>query len=156
MLLELRRDDFTDARTIGTLTIVPSGVWGHTMVTQGFTCFTLEDTVRAPGVKVPGRTAIPFGRYPLRLTFSERFQRVLPLLEGVIGFDGIRIHPGNTAADTTGCILVGLRREADDILDSQAALKALLPHLEAVAGIEEAWIDILDGRGSPAEPTKSA
>ncbi len=139
MDLELRRFDFTDARTIGALTIV-----GRTV-----TWYTLEDPVRAPGIKLPGRTAIPFGRYRVRLTFSERFQRVLPLLEGVLGFTGIRIHAGNTAVDTAGCILVGQRREADAILESRAALEALLPHLEAVAGAEEVWIDVVDGREAP-------
>lgn len=139
MLLELRRFDLTDAHTIGALTIVGGA----------FTCYTLEDPVRAQGVKIPGGTAIPFGRYRVRLTFSERFQRVLPLLEGVLGFTGIRIHAGNTAADTAGCILVGQRREADAILESRAALEALLPHLEAVAGAEELWIDIVDGREAP-------
>ncbi len=139
MDLELRRFDCTETRTIGALTIIGGA----------FTCYTLEDPVRAPGVKLPGRTAIPFGRYRVRLIFSERFQRVLPLLEGVLGFTGIRIHAGNTAADTAGCILVGQRREADAILESRAALEALLPHLEAVAGTEEVWIDIVDGREAP-------
>lgn len=142
MDLELRRFDFTEARTIGALAIVGGA----------FTCYTLEDPVRPPGVKIPGRTAIPFGRYRVRLTRSERFQRVLPLLEDVPGFTGIRIHAGNTAADTAGCILVGQRRDADAVLDSRAALEALLPHLEAVAGAEEVWIDVVDGR----EAQKSA
>lgn len=148
MRLELTRFDFTDARTIGHLTIAAAPT--ATPPRESFTCFTLEDPVRPAGA--PGPSAIPVGTYRVRLTFSQRFQRVLPLLEGVIGRTGIRIHAGNTEADTTGCILVGLRREADAILDSRAALEALLPHLEAVAGAEETHIDVLDGRADPQKP----
>lgn len=147
MRLELTRFDFTEARTIGHLAILDAPEALDSQPT--FTCFTLEDPVRAPGVKIAGATAIPVGRYRVRLTRSARFQRVLPLLDDVPGFTGIRLHAGNTAADTAGCILVGLRREADAILDSRAALDALLPHLEAVAAPEEIWIDVVDGRAAP-------
>lgn len=78
-------------------------------------CDTLEPTYRGfgekPGVlKVLGKTAIPAGRYAVRVTPSPKFKgKWLPVLCRVEGFSGIRIHAGNGPADTAGCILVGKR-----------------------------------------------
>ena len=68
------------------------------------------------------------------LTASPRFKRVLPLLIDVPGFDGIRIHPGNTDKDTEGCLLVGERITIQQgipfLLNSRAAFDRLMPKLE--------------------------
>ena len=69
-------------------------------------CKTLEDAVRA--IKVYGETAIPTGTYQVLINYSPKFNRRLPLLQNVEGFAGIRLHPGNTVADTAGCPLVGM------------------------------------------------
>jgi hypothetical protein len=130
MELLLLREDLTPARTIGRL-----------FVQQ---CWTLEDQIRT-GPKVPGETAIPAGRYRVVLTPSTRFHELLPALLQVPGFEGIRIHAGNTAADTAGCILVGEARQADRILNSRAALvdvKRLIG--AAVADGEDVWLTIQD------------
>ena len=118
MELRLERKWFTPASTIGELTI--DGI---------FECFTLEDVARDGDifvVKVPGATAIPEGRYAVRISFSQKFNTQLPEILNVPNFVGVRIHPGNTAADTEGCVLVGRSRGADRILESRVAFLPLL------------------------------
>ena len=77
-------------------------------------CDTLEPTWRDyknGAYKVKGRSAIPEGRYAVVISYSPKFKQWLPILLGGPEFNrkwqGIRIHAGNTAADTEGCILVG-------------------------------------------------
>ena len=114
MKLKLTRKTFTDNDTIGELYV--DGV---------FECYTLEDMVRAVGVKVDGQTAIPSGVYDVSITYSPKFGRYLPLLNNVPNFSGIRIHPGNTSKDTIGCILVGTTAVKDAILESRKAFTTL-------------------------------
>ena len=98
-------------------------------------CDTLEDRVRdlSKEAKVKGRTAIPTGRYRLVLTYSPRFKRILPLLVDVPFFSGVRIHRGNTAKDTEGCILVGFNREVGKVLESAVTEQKLMAVLQNAA-----------------------
>lgn len=119
---------------------------GRLFVGDHFECFTLEDEIREQdGVKVAdwkivNHTAIPSGTYRVIITKSNRFQRLLPELMNVPGFAGIRIHPGNVAADTSGCLLVGRIREEDSIRESKLAFEALFAQLEQAT--EAVWITI--------------
>lgn len=134
--------------TIGALTI--------TGIARKF--FVCEDTVREPeggcpkGVdasewvatwKQKGVTAIPTGRYKLAWTDSARFgKKTLQLLD-VPGYGGIRIHSGNTAADTEGCLLPGLSQAGGKVWSSRDALDMLEGFLLSGGGLrEETWITI--------------
>ena len=125
---------------------------GSLAIDGQFECWTLEDELRPEGVKIAGQTCIPAGRYRVRLTFSNRFQRVLPLLEDVPNFAGIRIHPGNTAADTEGCVLVGQDRNGQSVARSRAAFDILFNKLaNADRNGEPIWIVVDNGGQTPPE-----
>lgn len=100
---------------------------GDLNVDGQFQCYTLEDLPHP--TKISGQTRIPAGTYDIIISWSPRFQRRLPLLLNVPGFDGIRIHPGNTAADTEGCILVGTQMANAMVLNSRVAFEALFGKL---------------------------
>ena len=86
---------------------------GDLLIDGAWFCRVCEDRMRDFGQKVPGETCIPVGRYRVEITMSVRFGCMMPLLLNVEGFAGIRIHPGNTAADTAGCLLVGMAQDAE-------------------------------------------
>lgn len=119
---------------------------GVVFIDGRFLSFSLEDAVREiPGQpvqawKVRGETAIPAGRYRVRFTFSPRFQRRMLELVDVPGFSGIRIHPGNTARDTEGCLLLGVQRADARLVNSTAAVRALEAAVDAAD--EDVWITI--------------
>lgn len=100
-------------------------------------CHTLEDVVReVPGQpveawKIKGHTAIPRGTYQVAVTISPRFGIELPLLQNVPGFSGIRIHTGNTAAHTEGCIIPGLTAASTSVGQSKAAFDKLFSMIRA-------------------------
>lgn len=77
-----------------------------------------------------GAVAIPPGRYPVLITKSTKFKKWLPLLVGVPGFSGIRIHAGNCPEDTRGCILPGLNRRKGMVLNSNACLSEIMHLLQ--------------------------
>lgn len=88
--------------------------------------------------------AIPVGTYPVLITFSHRFGRNLPLVDKVPEREGIRIHPGNSAADTQGCILVGRGRNEDTIFSSRVAVDDIYKAIhDALAKNEEVTLTIV-------------
>jgi hypothetical protein len=131
MLMTLLREPSDAGATIGRLSI-----------DGRHECYTCEDVVRN-GPKVHGQTAIPAGRYRIVVTHSPRFGRRLPLLLDVPGFEGIRIHAGNTANDTEGCILPGLGRLRASVTQSRIAFEQLFSKIDAALnGGEDVWIEI--------------
>lgn len=81
-----------------------------------YQCDTIEDAVRT--VKIQDKTAIPAGKYQVIVNHSNRFNRMLPLLLNVPGFDGIRIHNGINENSTSGCIIVGENKIKGQVTNS--------------------------------------
>jgi len=90
-------------------------VIGDILNKEKFLCYTLEDEKRADGIKVYGETCIPAGLYEIEVTMSSRFKREMIAIKNVKGFEGIRIHGGNTAKDTHGCPLVAKNTDGKKI-----------------------------------------
>ena len=96
-------------------------------------CDTLEPIWRnydGGELKIPKKSAIPEGTYRVVTTYSLRFRKYLPLLVGVPGFEGVRIHAGNTSRDTEGCILVGQNLQVGKVLWSRITLEKLMKLIE--------------------------
>lgn len=135
MELNLKRRYKGDRYTIGTLT-----------VNGKYFCDTLEDRDRGLDqsmteanvrhIKVKGATAIPTGTYRIDMAtksprfmarwWAKQFGGIVPRLVGVKGFTGVLIHPGNTADDTDGCILVGENKVKGQLVNSAASYVRLV------------------------------
>ena len=143
MILKVERKWKKSTYTIGRLYI--DGV---------YFCNTLEDKDRLlkkeysvqfiKANKVYGETAIPSGTYRVDMnTVSHKYAAVawykkicsgkMPRLLEVPGFDGILIHPGNTALDTLGCILVGKNTKVGQLTDSRATFEELYKRMKAAS-----------------------
>lgn len=117
---------------------------GRLCINGDYFCDTLEDQVRDQNKdgdldepdedKIYGATAIPYGRYEVVLSYSPKFKRILPELLNVNDFTAIRIHAGNSANDTQGCILVGKNRIKGYLTNSRITENALVARLHAAEG----------------------
>lgn len=126
MNITVKRFEFGSTYTIGKM-----------YIDGEYFCFTLEDKERqvdgqeVSEWKIPGQTAIPTGTYSVTVDMSNRFKRLMPHIMNVPGFEGIRIHSGNTDADTEGCILLGQHwNGAGTILNSRIAFDLFFDKLQ--------------------------
>ena len=138
MRIELVRIAFKDTYTIGKLYV--DGKYFSDVIEdkdRGLDSSMTESEILEK--KVKGQTAIPTGHYVINITYSPKYKRMMPLLLDVKGFSGIRIHSGNTAKDTEGCLIVGKNKKVGMVLESRDTYKRLFKMME---GQEEITIDI--------------
>lgn len=136
MNLELNRKEFYEDCTIG-------GFY----IDGGFAYYTLEDKDRyleSKNAKIPKETAIPRGKYKVTISWSNRFQKMMPQLLDVPLFTEIRIHIGNVNVDTEGCILIGMEHDAfsHHIMRSRDAFNDFFPRLAKGLVEGEVWIEV--------------
>ena len=128
---------------------------GNLFINGVFFSNVLEDKVRGlrqdmtpeeiQKIKIHGQTAIPSGRYEIRVTLSARFRRQLPILLNVPGYAGVRIHPGNNDANTEGCLLPGKNDRVGQVSNSRATMAALQKQIEeAIYQNSKVYIEIVD------------
>ena len=128
MKLTLQRYHFTEDYTMGLLFI--DGL---------YFCDTIEDKFRGNDLKnkkVAGETCIPYGVYDVKITYSPKYKKNMPQLLDVPYFTGIRIHSGNTAKDSEGCVIVGVKSENGKVLESRKTYNALMKRLETAKYIK--------------------
>lgn len=137
MELQVRRRINTTVSTIGTFSI-DGKKW----------CDSLEDADRmleslGEKAKIKGETAIPKGKYQVKITWSMRFNKYTMQIMDVPYFLGIRIHSGNTAADTEGCILLGDATDEHMIIHSRVRVEEVFDLVElALSSGQEVTIEI--------------
>ena len=113
----------------------PTYCIGKLYIDGVYFCDTIEDTDRGLDdkmkeseilkKKIKGQTAIPTGVYNVFITWSPKYKKPMPLIDKVKGYSGIRIHSGNTAKDTEGCLIVGKNKEVGKVLESRATYNKL-------------------------------
>jgi hypothetical protein len=88
----------------------------------------LDDTMFLADILIKkkyGETAIPYGTYKVEINYSPKYKRLMPQIMNVKGFGGIRIHSGNTAKDTLGCLIVGKNTKKGMVTESRATYNKL-------------------------------
>lgn len=118
----------------------PTYCIGKLYIDGEYFCDVIEDTDRGLDnsmsvdeilkKKIKGETAIPTGHYSIEITYSPKYKRMMPLLIGVKGYSGVRIHSGNTSKDTEGCLLVGKNTKVGMVTDSRNTYQRLFAKLQ--------------------------
>lgn len=140
MKLTLKRIALRSTYTIGKL-----------YIDDAYFCDTLEDTVRDTNKsgkfdngeqKIKGKTAIPYGTYEIKWTYSPRFKKYTPQLMNVPSFEGIRVHAGNTSADTEGCLILGENKQVGKVINSRATINKFYPIIKKACSNGKVTIEI--------------
>ena len=127
LILTLVREFINEDSTVGTL-----------YANGDFIGYTLEDALRP--YKVKGKTAIGFGFYKVVLSMSNRFKRIMPEIQDVREFSGVRIHGGNDEFDTEGCPLLGAERSQTSIWNCSQVNKDLI---ELIGNYDECFLSVV-------------
>lgn len=141
--IKITRYEFQDNRTFGYFEY------------NGIKIHCLEDTDRGlksdlplagiKELKVQNQTAIPYGRYEVGVSYSERFKKLMPIVMNVPGFSGIRVHSGNKETQTEGCPLIGLTRNPTMVLNSRDAFRPFFSWLLKTLKTEKVYLNVVKG-----------
>ena len=125
---------------------------GKLYIDDVYFCDTLEDAVRDLNKngkfdngekKIYGQTAIPYGTYEVKWTYSPRFKKYTPQLMNVTSFEGIRIHAGSYSKDTEGCILLGENKKVGMVLNSKVTINKFYPIIKDACSKGKVTIEIV-------------
>lgn len=137
--------------TLKRIALRPTYTIGKLYIDDVYFCDTIEDTVRDLNKngkfdngekKVHSKTAIPYGIYEIKWTYSPRFKKYTPHLMNVPSFEGIRIHAGNTSADTEGCLILGKNKQVGKVLNSRATINKFYPIIKNACSNGKVTIEI--------------
>lgn len=87
---------------------------------NNYTFYAIEPPVHY--LKAVKPYAIPCGTYKLLYTWSHRLKKNTWQVMNVPGFEGIRVHSGNYAKDTLGCLILGTKENKDHVENSRVAV----------------------------------
>lgn len=137
--------------TLKRIALRPTYTIGKLYIDDAYFCDTLEDTVRDINKngkfdngeqKIKGKAAIPYGTYEIKWTYSPRFKKYTPQLMNVPSFEGIRVHAGNTSADTEGCLILGENKQVGKVLNSRATINKFYPIIKEACSNGKVTIEI--------------
>ena len=137
--------------TLKRIALRPTYTIGKLYIDNVYFCDTIEDTVRDINKngkfdngekKVHSKTAIPYGTYEIKWTYSPRFKKYTPQLMNVPSFEGIRIHAGNTSADTEGCLILGENKQVGKVLNSRTTINKFYQIIIEACSIGKVTIEI--------------
>lgn len=137
--------------TLKRIALRPTYTIGKLYIDDVYFCDTIEDTVRDLNKngkfdngekKVHSKTAIPYGIYEIKWTYSPRFKKYTPELMNVPSFEGIRIHAGNTSADTEGCLILGKNKQVGKVLNSRDTINKFYPIIKEACSNGKVTIEI--------------